>query len=336
MTELPSTSSNSDQYAQQWIDFLRKRNTMLSGLLLLSIILTLFSSLAAFYFHQQSQTAMLEATLSQQGHTKLKTTVDEQKSLIAESNRSYEEVKASYEKLSEEHLTQTNRLREAESALAVNQEIVDNLNSQISLVKEENAALSESLSQVRQSLLSGASNKEVLAGENKRLTKEIEKLTQKLKDRKVAYLAVVKRQKETRYEIDELVNANDKLRRDTDASAKRVESLRQRVASLNDTNSNLKGSLDKVKRDYQALEEKFASMMAPIGAQLEQKPMPNQDSASLQEVETDREFDGLEEIQLQQARPVVRMIEPQQTEASSGSNKPVSGDAFDYDKISLP
>lgn len=343
MTTHDNSLNNADQYAQQWINDLRKRNSLLNGTWIVTLIMALAFGLSAFYFYHQGQTALLDSVLSKQEIGKLELQLKNQQAKMSTSGQSLAETKAEHERLTRENQAQQEKIQESEGALAVNQDIIDNLNSQLALLKEENEALAASLSQVRASLLSGASNSEVLAGENSRLSDEIKVLNKKLKDRKGAYLAVVKRQKETRSEIDYLASNNDKLNQELESKEQRITSLQTQISQLSASKTSLTEELTTVKSDYSLLEDKLASLMAPIGPASNpttSKPaLSNTLSAPSNSAQgantTESGFDGLEEIKIQKPR-VLMPIPSTSAPAKDKATEKAKASTFDYDKIAIP
>lgn len=329
------TSNGADQYAQQWIDFLRKRNSMLSLLLLLMVVFSLFMGMAAFYFHQQGQTAILENHLAQENKSKLEAKISDQEKLLSESNYSFTDIRSEYEKLEAQLKSQTDQLSEAAETISVNHEIIDNLNSQLALLKEENEKLDGSLKQVRESLLSGASNSEILASENKNLTEEVSALNQKLKDRKIAYLAVVKRQKESRSEMDRLADSKDKFEQQASSYSQKAASLQKQLTELTKTNASLQANLNKAKDEYKTLEVKLNSVMAPVGPASIVKTEGIKQESSDKAIALPSSGDGLEEIKIQKPRIIATNNKTNKDEGSSGSEKQNSAQSFDFNKISV-
>ncbi len=343
MTTIPDQAATSDQFAQQWIDFLRKRNSLLTLILPVLLVFILILALTAFYFYQEGQTIALESRLAEQSQSKL------EKLLAAKSqkNSDIQQVLHSSQKQNaelEQRLQETlARAAETDAALSINQGLVDNLSAQLALLKEENQALMASLNQVRESLLNGASTSEVLADENTRLTEELDSLNKKLGDRKGAYLAVVKRQKDTQLEIERLLTLNHELEQKVSAGSQSSKALSQQVAQLKQANTSLQASLNTEQQKYEALAANLSSAMAPIRVASQEPEYAvstssgaGPESSVVAAASSVSGLDGLEEIKIQ--RP--RVLEPIAKPSAGDQNKKTQGDSesrnFDYDKITLP
>ncbi|KZZ38528.1 hypothetical protein [Oleiphilus sp. HI0117] len=128
MTTHDNSLNNADQYAQQWINDLRKRNSLLNGTWIVTLIMALAFGLSAFYFYHQGQTALLDSVLSKQEIGKLELQLKNQQAKMSTSGQSLAETKAEHERLTRENQAQQEKIQESEGALAVNQDIIDNLN----------------------------------------------------------------------------------------------------------------------------------------------------------------------------------------------------------------
>jgi uncharacterized protein HemX len=330
MTKTPNSSDNADYYAQQWIDFLRQRNAMLSIFSLLALLIAIFMGVVAFYFHQQGKSAVSEFSFYKEKSQQLESQLANQSSHMSRSDDD------ALAQLNEKIDIQAQQLSEAENQLKLSEEVVDNLNSQLILLKEENAALSNSLSKVRESLLSDASAGEVLKNENHRLTIENKALAKKLSDGKGAYLAVVKRHKASQSEIDFLAEENHKLKQANELTYQRIETLKTQVSGLSEANASLISDLDKSQNDYQSLEDKLASIMSPIGIKPKEETSDQAASPGQRAFAPMEGGDGLEEIQIQKPSNSIKKVKEPISGVNGSSSAAAANANFDYDKISIP
>lgn len=336
MANSSPNNNHTEQYAQQWIDFLKQRNNVLSVLLFLMIVFSLGLGLAAFYYFQQNQTSLLESNLYEQKIEKLELTLKQKEALISDSSSSFNGIKGQHEILSKELSSLETELAESKKQLGVKQDMIDNLSSQNILLKEENGALEASLSQVRESLLNGATNSEVLAEENQRLVTENKNLSKKLKDSKTAYLAVVKRQKEAQSELDVLVDQNYSLKQKDEKRLSSIKSLNNEINTLKTGNIQLQSELDRSRKEFAILEEKLASIVSPISGNTSPKvdvstPVNSGFSSAAPVISGD----GLEEIKV--SKPVVVPKTKEINDAEAGNSSPSSAQSggFNYEEISV-
>lgn len=330
-----------DNYAQQWIDFLRKRNTVLNILWPALLLSTVIFAVLAFYFYQQSNTSVLGLSLSKQAELaaseKLAEATSSLKALELERDALLSELsdmKESSEKLSAQH-------SDSELKISASAEIIENLKVQLSLLKAEKETVAQAFDEVRNAMDKGQSLSQALSGENKRLLAENTALSKTLQDRKTAYLALVKRQREAQGEIDrlaDLVSAGEEERNNWE---QRVSLLSSQRKTLNEEKRSLENRLAESLEKQHALESRLTALMTPISnnaRELVQAKQPQNIShgkVEAKDADVVISQDGLEEINFVK-RPVAPVIiQSPSVGVKEEAKQQVQNASFDYDKIDV-
>jgi chromosome segregation ATPase len=331
------SATDRDNYAQQWIDFLRKRNTVLNVLWPTLLCSTVIFALAAFYFYQQGHTTVLDLSLAKQSKLaeseKLAQALENQTTLKLERDALLTElsdIKESSSELSAQH-------SDSELKINANAEIIENLKIQLSLLQAEKETVSQAFSDVRDAVNKGQSLSQAVSTENKRLLAENTALSKTLQDRKTAYLALVKRQREAQGEMDRLADLVSAGEDDRNNWQQRVSLLSTQRKVLNEEKRSLQKKLSESIEKQKVLENRLSSLMAPIGdkGQSAAQQISSQDVMTTGKVEkagqADITQDGLEELKLikrPQKAPIIQA-------PASGSKEQAPGASFDYDRISV-
>lgn len=281
------------EYASQWIEYLKKKNAVLNIIWPIFMCLTVLCAISTFYFFQLSENT------KQQALTALANLQDSKESyeLLEETLKQSKQENMAF--LSDAKTELEQQKGDSVSQLDLSGQIVEALKEKVTVLETKNTLVTATLNKAKSLLVQR---------EKERFT-----MAKKLKDRQLAFKALMSRQKETQTEMHRLADIVDQQKLEI-SSAKTKYDIAQialnisesKIASLENQYDELKGSM------ALAIEPiSNATGKADTNTSAAESDVPIQYS------------DGLEEIRA----PVVK---------TSNSKKKTNTDAtFDYDQISL-
>lgn len=263
----PDTTPLNSDYAQEWIAFLRRRNTLLSIVWPILLVLAISTGFAAIYFFQSSQTLQ----------TQLENLSDKHQSLASDKNGLQTEL----EQLTEKNIQLTAEidvLRTTQEKLSVQQDdsvsklnitsqMLENLEQQVAIFKAENAELSDQLNLAKEALATMEdSYKEEILKLNSQKTATLNDLNKQLESRKIAYQALANRQQEMRDEMDRMSNLVASKEKELTKLQNDKKAL---LADLNEKQKLLQmkeADFAALQKNYNELDNKLKALVSPIGA----------------------------------------------------------------------
>jgi len=304
-------SDEKTEYASQWIEYLKKKNAVLNVIWPIFMFSTVLCAISTFYFFQLSENT------KQQVLTALSNLQDSKESheLLEEALKQSKQENIAFLIDAKTELEQ--QKGDSVSQLDLSGQIVETLKEKVVALETENSLITEALNKAK-SLIGqyGKDNQAAqksLAVKTKAHNTERFSMKKKLKDREIAFKALMSRQKEMQAEMNRLADVVDQQKLEISSAA--VKHNIDQVA-LNTSNSRIA-----------YLEKKYSELEGSI--KLAAEPISNASSKVDVSVSAAENFvplqysDGLEEIRA----PVVKI---------PNSKKKTSTDAtFDYDQISL-
>jgi len=319
--DLSDVPDHNTDYASQWIDYLKKKNTVLNIIWPLLLVTTICASLAAFYFFQLSSNAnTMHKKSSQQvqnTQSELETlqgahqALNEAHHLALENNTQLEDKLA----LILAAKTQLELQKgDSVSQLDLSSQIVDTLKEKLSALNEEKTLMLVALKEAKALLLNQEKNYQSKFDNLNAQTEESAKarfvLTKKLSDRKVAFKALMNRQKEIQVEMMRLADVVTQQNVDINKGLEQKKVVQQKLKDSQANLVNLQG-------DYKALEDSMKLAVAPINS-------PTQASSRSKAV-VNGNIDGLDEIKV----PVkAKKVETKKQKSKENT-------AFEFEKIRL-
>ena len=142
----PSENSQLNQdYAQEWIAYLKRRNLILTIVWPVLLVLSILASLTAFYYSQQEQSSRVNLLIESEKNHSLEETkqnliseIDSLKSSNIKVNEELESLKNAREELSVLNTNSTSKLN-------ITSQMVDNLNQLVTELKNEKEDLTAQL-----------------------------------------------------------------------------------------------------------------------------------------------------------------------------------------------
>jgi septal ring factor EnvC (AmiA/AmiB activator) len=265
MTANTPTNQN-EEYAQQWISFLRKRNTILNIVWPLLLVFSIAGLLVSFYFYQLSTSFDLERQLTESKLSENETELGLLTSSFNVLQEKNDTLQSKLQSLVNDKEQLSDEKNDTDSQISVHTQMNDALKSQVEIMRSEKIAMKESIDEAKVLLLQQQEDSSQLSLVNEGLLKENELLNEQVESRKYAYLALAKRQKEFQSEIDRLDQALLK-KESAEASLRKQKSNLDGL--LNDARKNsqtLKAKYQSRETKYGELEEKLQVMMSPLGS----------------------------------------------------------------------
>ncbi|MDX1451723.1 MAG: hypothetical protein R3183_04130 [Oleiphilaceae bacterium] len=240
--------------AQQWISFLQRRNTVLSIVWPVFLLLAISGMAAAMYFYHQHSVLVTQQQLKEQ-----------ELGAKAQSIAALEEERDALQTRTQALATELSTLKEnilSEQGLKseqnkLNQELVATLKRKIAALEEDGRSLEALLVEKQQQVQS-------LTIENKKLNKSLvsdsrekNEAQKALKASQTAFEALSARQRETRQEVDRLASVLTQKEQQLNQSMQARQSLEKQ---LEERNAAL--ALSQAKVD--SLEKRLNSLLTPI------------------------------------------------------------------------
>jgi len=344
MTNESSEPLQDAVFAQQWITFLRKRNTVLNILWPLLLIVAIVTSLGAFYYYQVGVNTQLNLTLTT-------SKLDEQRQASADLQMKIEAARIAYERINDENeFLKTDKAQlsakqnDSVSQLGITSQIVATLKSQVQVFRTENDNLLETIEESKALLIQQQKkNSTQLSDAEDEHTKQTDSLNKQLSARKVAYEALVKRQRGVQGEADRLSDSlrdkNKQLKSVKNNQSKLNNELQlaeQKLQRVNADYKSLELRHNQLSKNYKALSEKLQLAVSPIGGVTTngvttQAKVSNTISkkTSVKSPSAMQMGDGLDAIE--KPLTVRPFAKPNRSEHKKSSNSA----AFDYDKITV-
>lgn len=328
------TASNSVEYANDWIEFLKRRNRSLNAvwisLLIIAIGLSVVAGMQFLKGNELASTLERAHTVNQQ----LQLELDTRQQQLDEANIRVKDTAAKLSLVQQENETFKG---ETSSQQILSQQLVATLEEKIDILEQENSLVAASLEDSKgQHLQASRAERQYKA--------EVQALIKEVSSRKLAYQALVKRQRETQGEIERLAN-------ELDDTIERERSLDQRNAELSERVKALAQQSEDYKARYTVLEKQLKAITSPIGGggktsirkqtapqsstQATPKAVPKttpnihpKASSTTKTAETER---ALQESRSQQSTPLQR---PAASEQAGAPPKKVSS-PLDFDSIAI-
>jgi len=317
MPQSPSQPMNDAQYAQEWIEFLRRRNTILNFMWPVLLFVAVGSALLALYFQQlhevtkvQLKNVETQLIFEKNESSFLKADFDTLRDLNDELNIQIEALKASKAEITEQQSTQ----------LDINGKLVSALKTQIQAIHIEKELMQDAINETGALL-----NQEKRLNELERVrskegfASKVADLNKQLSSRKIAYEALAKRQADMLTEIDRLVAEMARKDEELQSASNSMNLAQQKAVSRDKAYGFLKTK-------YQKLEQKLQLSMDPIDSSSGSRK--TQALATKVDGQTAAGRAGLDEI-----RAPVAQIRKSSTDKSE--NKSSNSAAFDYGKIKV-
>lgn len=316
----PETPPINSDYAQEWIVFLRRRNTLLSIVWPILLVLAIATGFAAIFYFQSTQAVQLQLDSLTEKHqateagnrdlqNEVEQLTDKNLKLIAE----IEVLQTTQEKLSVQQ-------DDSVSKLNITSQMLENLEQQLAIFKAENAELTEQLSLAKDALNTLETNYEAeLINLSTKNSSTLNDLKKELDSRKTAYQALANRQQEMRDEMDRMRNlvAN----KEKELSKLQTEKAAQ-LAELNEMKKRLQlkeNEFAALQKGYNDLDTKLKALVSPIGVANTKSTAKEETAGKLNEKSLKPgNMTGFEEIK-----------KPKPAPASSNQN------ALDYDQIKV-
>lgn len=309
------------EYASQWIDYLKKKNAVLTIIWPILLCTSIVFAFSTFYFFQLSETTKHQASttlfslqtanekseaiavelkLSQQANTKLEDDVV----LLSTAKTALEQQKG-----------------DSISQLDLSDQMVEALMEKIAVLETENSLITDALnktkSMVSQQEKENQSTEDSLATKIKAHNKERFTIEKKYRDGQVAFKALISKQKEMQSEMGRLADFVEKQKNE-----KKVL-----IMAKNNAESTLKSAeilISELENKYISLEASLKLAVAPIskGSGTEKKSSDFSEH-SVGNSAVMKNSDGLEEIRA--PRPT----------SSKTKQKNNTSTKYDYDQISI-
>ncbi len=324
-------ASMTADYAAQWIDYLKKRNSLLGLLVFFLLFVSLVSAGAAFYFQQagvskELEKALVASQLEEAGRsqTEIERRLSDLQSQFDEKVAQLDAQKNAYE----EKLLLTGSESQASNEKAMlDAQVIDNLKSQLLLLNEEKSSLSESLEEAQALLVLHKSKLDKEQESQAQLAGSVGDLKKELESRKVAYQALTKRLKELQGEIDRLANLNLQQEKEIKRSKQTVASLNKQLSSNTQAQLELNQQINSLQAENAELSAKLASVVSPIGAaSTVSKKQSSQSAAASSQTASPSKSLAFEEIKVVKSSPKEEPVKDTHPAQNT----------YDYDQISVP
>ena len=263
----PEMSPQNSDYAQEWISFLRRRNLVLT--IAWPVLLTLFivAGFAAIYFYQSMQAVQLNLDLLSEQQQALESDKTALKARVDKLSKENEDLLGEVSALKSAREALSVQQGDSESKLNITSQMLENLEQQLAIFKNENAELLSQLNLARQSLNEIESKYQLeLSTLAKKNTSTLSELNKQLSSRKTAYQALANRQQEMRDEMDRYSNM-------VAAKDKELAKLKDEKSALNtqlkETKKNLQirqAEFNALQKNYNDLDTKLKALVSPIGS----------------------------------------------------------------------
>lgn len=294
----PNTNAElNNNYADEWIRFLKRRNALLTVVWSLLLVLSIGLLVAGLYFYQQKQ-------LELEKNLRLEAQWQEAQAGLVEWQRKHDALQQQVHTLQDERRNLEQMAGQNDSRLDLTSKMVDNLKQQIAALETENATHIDALEKAREMI---RLQQDEAATAAQGLQEELSKREADLQERSGAYTALVNRNKDVQRELDRMsaqLNEKhqviDRLTRERDISQQ----------ALRTTQANL-----------EKLQREFKAMVTPVG--------PAASSGSSAASKAPAPTGALDPIV--KPKPVV----PQNKPGSTGTTSGKEAGAFDYDEISI-
>lgn len=316
MNEQSDGVEKNTEYASQWIEYLKKKNTVLTIVWPIFLFTTIACALTTFYFFQLSDTTKRQASTAL---SSLQTAKEKVAAIAVELKLSQQE-KAQLEEniilLSTAKTTLEEQKGDSVSQLDLSGQMVEALMEKIAALEAENNLITDALNKTKVLVVEQErdtqSSEESLAAKIKSHNKERFTIEKKYRDSQVAFNALIARQKEMQIEMNRLADLVEKQKNETKvlitAKNKSEKALNNAEIVINDLES-----------EYKNLETSLKLAVEPISRGAKEPESSSQGSGR------GNSSDGLEEIRA-----------PIQAPVSLKNNKTNNTSAkFDYDQISI-
>lgn len=317
--QAPENSQFNQDYTQEWINFLKRRNLILTFVWPVLLVLSILTSLTAFYYFQLEQTSKLNLSIETEKYHLLE---EEKQNLVSEIstlrtsntslNTELEALKNAREELSVLNTNST-------SKLSITSQMVDNLNQLVAELKDERDSL---ISQLEDSLETinelKKQHQQYAAQASKEKTSTIADLTKQIDSRKFAYNALANRQQEMREEMDRISNLNSSKDMQIEKLKKESQNINSLLSQKNKEIAAYKDRVSILEKSYSELEIKLNALVSPIS---NKKIAPaSSNTQTLTQTIGSKKITGLEEIK----KPVKQL-----------DNNESKEQTFDHNQISI-
>lgn len=290
------THVKSNDYADEWIRFLKRRNALLTVVWSLLLIISIGLLIVGLYFYQQQQ-------LTLEKNLRVEAQWQETQNSLIEWQGKYDAMQKQFNTLQEERRNLEQAAGQNDSRLDITSKMVDNLKEQIATLEAQNANHIDALDKARELI---RRQQDESASVTQGLQDELAKRDSDLQERAGAYTAMVNRNKEVQRELDRMsaqLNEKheviDRLTRERDVSQKALRTLQA---------------------EQEKLQREFKAMVTPVG--------PATKAGSVPSSKTLIPNGALDPI----VKP--KQVAPANKPSRSAKEQPASG-AFDYDEISI-
>ena len=310
------------EYASQWIEYLKKKNAVLSIVWPIFMCSTIICAISTFYFFQLSENTKLQTStaLSKLQATKENNDVIEAK--LKQSEKVNIKLEESIALLGDAKTTLEQQNGDSVSQLDLSGQIIETLKLKISALKTENtltvSALNKAKSLLTKKEIENSSAEKSLETKINTHNKERFTMRKTIKDGQVAFKALMSRQKEMRVEMNRLADVVDQQQQEINAVIESKNKVQTKLQA-----SELKISV--LEKDYNTLESSLKLAVDPISMtpkklEVQSPTVSSQSAANSSAVHSS---DGLEEIRA----PIVKSLKTGKRSNTSAN--------YDYDQISL-
>lgn len=286
-----------NNYADEWIRFLKRRNALLTVVWSLLLVLSIGLLVAGLYFYQQQQ-------LEREKNLRLETQWQEAQAGLVEWQRKHDALQQQVQTLQDERRNLEQMAGQNDSRLDLTSKMVDNLKEQIAALEAENATHIEALEKARE-LIRLQQDEATTAAQG--LQEELSKREADLQERSSAYTALVNRNKDVQRELERMsaqLNEKhqviDRLTRERDVSQQALRSMQA---------------------NHEKLQREFKAMVTPVG--------PAASSGSATSSKAPVPTGALDPI----VKP--KTVAPQNKPGAASKPSSKEAGAFDYDEISI-
>jgi len=252
-----SVSASELDIARQWIEYLKKKNTTSTLLWMFFLVLALVSAGSAGLIYVKWQEQKDQTRDIVESHEKELALAQQQIKVLADKTKASDEKLA----LAQDKLSQlSDQSGHAGAQLALSSKLVDTLKQKISKLEQDIALLEDALVE---SNTRYESTKESMSASEQTMQKQ-------LTARSSAYNALVKRQKETKAEMQRLAQELNKHEAAKKKNAQATSKIKQQLALKDSTIAAIEKDNKILEEDNQSLNEKIVSL-SDENAKLEKK-----------------------------------------------------------------
>ena len=291
------------EYATQWIEYLKKKNTVLTFVWPVLLCTTIAFSITSLYFFQQMSATTIALDASKETNTAIQGELEL-------NNQKNEMLSAKIKELNDTKNTLEQQKGDSASQLGLSGQMVDALTEKNEALEIENALITTALTQskilLEKNNKRNQSTEKTLETKIKAHNKERFILEKKYRDGQVAFKALMSRQKEMRQEMNRLADLVDDQKNEIKMLVLAKNKTQAALNAANIKNSELEAK-------YKSLDESLRLAVEPIS-----KP----ENKKNQTIDT-LESDGLEEIRA----PI--------KEASPKNQESKTSETYDFDQISI-